>query len=68
MAGTQEGGIAAAETNKLRYGMDYYARIGAMGGKVQTQKGFALMSPEERKKWGTVGGALGRRKSKKRRV
>ena len=33
MAGTKSGGKAAAATNKSKYGADFYARIGAKGGK-----------------------------------
>ena len=33
MAGTKQGGKAAASTNKTKYGADFYAKIGAMGGK-----------------------------------
>lgn len=44
MAGTKEGGSAAAKTNKAKYGSDFYARIGAMGGKKGTTGGFASQS------------------------
>lgn len=40
MAGTVAGGKAAAETNKRVYGADFYARIGAMGGRKGTTGGF----------------------------
>ena len=33
MAGTKTGGRAAASTNKTKYGADFYAKIGAIGGK-----------------------------------
>lgn len=41
MAGTKSGSILAAETNKARYGKDYYAIIGAKGGKRGKTGGFA---------------------------
>lgn len=41
MAGTIEGGKHAAETNKAKYGSDFYARIGAIGGKKGNTGGFA---------------------------
>lgn len=44
MAGTKDGGKAAAETNKIRYGKDFYARIGAIGGKKGNTGGFATQS------------------------
>ena len=34
MAGTVLGGKAAAATNKAKYGKDFYAKIGAKGGRV----------------------------------
>jgi hypothetical protein len=33
MPGTKEGGAKTAATNKRKFGDDYYARIGAIGGK-----------------------------------
>lgn len=44
MAGSYEGGKSAARTNKKKYGADYYARIGAMGGKAGRTGGFAAMT------------------------
>lgn len=41
MSGTIEGGLAAAKANKERYGDDWYARIGAIGGKNGKTGGFA---------------------------
>ena len=41
MSGTLEGGLAAAKSNKERYGDDWYARIGAIGGKNGRNGGFA---------------------------
>lgn len=40
MAGTKAGGRAAAATNKAKYGSDFYARIGAEGGKRGHTGGF----------------------------
>lgn len=41
MAGTKAGGQAAAETNKKKYGADFYALIGQEGGKRGNTGGFA---------------------------
>jgi uncharacterized protein len=41
MAGTKDGGQRAATTNKKKHGADFYARIGAMGGKKGRTGGFA---------------------------
>ena len=42
MTGSKIGGVKAANTNKERYGEDYYLVIGAKGGKKTGPKGFAL--------------------------
>lgn len=41
MAGTKQGGIKARDSNYKRNGRDFYARIGAMGGKLGKTGGFA---------------------------
>ena len=43
MAGTREGGLRAAATNKKRYGEDFYKKMGHKGGTAWTDKlkGFA---------------------------
>lgn len=41
MAGTKQGGVNAAATNKAKYGADFYAKIGSKGGKLGTTGGFA---------------------------
>ncbi len=41
MAGTKAGGKAAAQTNKKKYGTDFYAKIGAKGGSLGRSGGFA---------------------------
>lgn len=40
MAGTIAGGKKAAATNKAKYGTDFYAKIGAQGGKLGRTGGF----------------------------
>lgn len=34
MAGTKEGGKKAAATNKAKYGENFYAEMGRIGGKI----------------------------------
>ena len=46
MAGTKVGGLRAAETNKRKYGEDFYARIGAKGGANGHTGGFATIDPK----------------------
>lgn len=41
MSGTITGGKNAAKTNKERHGKDFYARIGAIGGRNSRHGGFA---------------------------
>lgn len=43
MAGTKIGGIKAATTNKTKYGLDFYAQIGAKGGRKGKTGGFASL-------------------------
>lgn len=68
MAGTLNGGKLAAETNKRKYGPDYYKRIGAMGGKMPKRRpsGFAYMAIHDREKLSEAS-ALGGRISRKGR-
>ena len=60
MAGTQNGGKAAASTNKKKYGKDFYARIGAMGGKNGHTGGF-YANRDLARKAGAKGGRISRR-------
>ncbi|MBP7834758.1 hypothetical protein KA025_01595 [Candidatus Saccharibacteria bacterium] len=41
MSGSVKGGKLAAKTNKKRYGRNFYAEIGAKGGKNSNTGGFA---------------------------
>lgn len=63
MAGTQNGGKAAAATNKKKYGADFYARIGAMGGKNGRTGGF-YANRELARLAGAKGGRISRRSKK----
>lgn len=60
MAGTKLGGTKARETNYAKHGRDFYARIGAMGGKNGHTGGFAA-NPELAKRAGAIGGRKSRR-------
>jgi general stress protein YciG len=60
MAGTANGGKKAAATNKAKYGKDFYARIGAMGGKLGRTGGF-YANRELAREAGRRGGRLSRR-------
>lgn len=70
MSGTKKGGIAAAATNKERYGEDFYHIQGAKGGKKSTGGGFAAsfvdpitgMTGRDRAKlYGAMGGKVSRK-------
>lgn len=63
MAGTKAGGLAAAATNKSKYGADYYANIGAKGGKNGRTGGF-FANRELARIAGAKGGRLSRRTKK----
>ena len=60
MAGTKEGGQAAARTNKRKYGSDFYAKIGAKGGRLGRTGGFAANRDLARTA-DTIGGRKSRR-------
>jgi hypothetical protein len=60
MAGTKKGGVAAASTNKKKYGSDFYAKIGAMGGKKGRTGGF-FANRELAREAGRKGGRISRR-------
>lgn len=63
MAGTKKGGQAAAQTNKAKYGSDFYAKIGAKGGTKGHTGGF-YANRELARKAGAVGGRISRRTKK----
>lgn len=60
MSGTRAGGLKAAEQNRKIHGADFYARIGAMGGKNGHTGGFAS-NPELARIAGTKGGKKSKR-------
>lgn len=60
MPGTRKGGFQAAKTNRERYGSDFYARIGANGGKKSRGGGFAANRELAR-----LAGAKGGKKSRR---
>ena len=61
MPGTIEGGKQAAKTNRKKYGKDFYARIGAIGGRKGTTGGFAA-NRELARIAGAKGGRISRRR------
>lgn len=69
MSGTKAGGAKAAATNKKRHGKNFYANIGAKGGKVSSTGGFAcqdigedgLTGPQRASVVGVYGGKKSRR-------
>jgi len=63
MAGTTKGGRIAAQKNKQLYGSDFYARIGAVGGKRGRTGGFAANHELAR-----IAGAKGGRVSRRNKV
>ncbi len=61
MAGTRAGGAKASQTNKEKYGADFYKNIGAKGGKAKVPKGFATLSRERLREICIKGGTKSRR-------
>lgn len=64
MAGTIAGGKQTAITNKARYGEDYYARLGKIGG-TKSRKGGFYNNPELASRAGRIGGRKSRRGANK---
>ena len=64
MAGTKLGGLKASETNRNKYGNDFYKRIGRIGGKNGHTGGFAS-NPELARLAGAKGGRISRRGKRK---
>lgn len=63
IAGTKLGGLKAANTNRRNYGRDYYAVIGAQGGRNGHTGGF-YKNPELASLAGKLGGRISKRVSK----
>ena len=63
MAGTKAGGQKAAATNKALHGSDFYAKIGAIGGKKGRTGGFGA-NPALARIAGAKGGRISRRGKK----
>jgi uncharacterized protein len=60
MSGTKLGGRAAAATNKTKYGLGFYAKIGAIGGSRSHTGGF-YANRELARRVGALGGRMSRR-------
>lgn len=67
MSGTKAGGIKAAQTNKAKYGREFYSRIGQKGGKLGHTGGFAA-NPTLAKLAGAKGGRLSKRGPAKKNI
>jgi general stress protein YciG len=61
MSGRRFGGLRAAETNRAKYGADFYAKIGAKGGKLGHTGGF-YTNRELAREAGRKGGLVSSRK------
>lgn len=60
MAGNRASGLSSRD-RLLAIDPDWYAKIGAIGGKKKVPKGFALMSPEKHKGASSKGGLKSKR-------
>lgn len=65
MAGTKLGGQKAANTNKQKYGEDFYTTIGSKGGSVARKETRAFFKNRELAR---TAGAKGGRASKRKKV
>lgn len=73
MAGTASGGKKATQTNKRLYGDDFYARIGAKGGRNGRDGGFGsdtvdangLTGRDRARIYGSKGGKISKRGKKR---
>lgn len=69
IAGTKTGGQRAAQTNKRKYGEDFYKRLGAMGGGKSRTGGFGCQTVGADgltgKQRARIAGAQGGRSSRK---
>ncbi len=63
MAGTKEGGLKAAARNRAKYGQNFYATIGAKGGKLGHTGGF-YANRDLAREAGRKGGQISRRTKK----
>ena len=69
MAGTKQGGIKAAQTNRQLYGEGFYKKIGSQGGHNGTTGGWAsavvgvdgLTGKERARVQGAIGGRMSKR-------
>lgn len=57
MSGTRDGGLKARDTNKDKYGQDFYSRIGKTGGENGNTGGF-WANRELARRAGTLGGQI----------
>lgn len=60
MSGTKAGGMKAAATNKAKYGIGFYSRIGKIGGHNGHTGGF-FANPELARIAGSKGGRRSKR-------
>ncbi len=60
MAGTKAGGLKAAQTNREKYGKEFYSQIGRKGGQNGHTGGFAA-NPALARIAGAKGGRISRR-------
>lgn len=65
MSGTRTGGLRAVQTNKERYGDDWYSSIGFKGGSGhRPETRWFHKHPEMAKKYGKIGGMKSKRTRK----
>lgn len=62
MSGTKAGSRKSVETNRAKYGPDFYQKTGALGGSAPHKiRGFQAMTPERLSEVSRKGGLTSRR-------
>ena len=62
MSGTKQGGLKTAQTNKEKYGEDYYSELGRKGGSVSHPETRWFNNHRDlASKWGKKGGHISKR-------
>lgn len=68
MAGTKEGGLKAAQSNKKKYGKDYYRNLGKRGGSAAHPMGRGFQLSGKAVVAGRKGGKISKRGKAKKEV
>lgn len=68
VAGTKAGGLKAAQSNKKKYGKDYYTNLGKRGGSAAHPMGRGFQLSDKAAEAGRKGGKISKRGKAKKEV